>query len=204
MNHQDVAGVPADAVYAIGAITLGAGRLENIVRVIAADLYEYPGKSRTSDLVKHIRRCGAQPNLPAHATATGPDIVKWADEVRDALKQRDEVLHSVGVKIFDGSVWEPHLVHMRTQEPTPADAVTLLHLSQKLLALSARGSGLLKGLRHSPRLGVFIPNTVVDDKWQPICDTDIGGADLARPTEAELDDWWKTYGPFPKLGKTAS
>jgi hypothetical protein len=196
VQHQAVAGVPADAVHALGAVALGAGRLEHLVRLVAADLYAHPGKKRTSDLIKHIRRCGLEPSLPPHTTTTGSDLVEWVDAIREALEERDEVIHSVSAHTFGSG---PHLIHLRTQRRRPADAVAFGQLSSRLFKLSATGWQLVKGLRQSPRPGVFIANAVVDEQWIPICDTDIGGIGMARPTDDELDLWWNTLGPFPRL-----
>jgi hypothetical protein len=79
------------------------------------------------------------------------------------------------------------------------EAESLMEVARRIATVDRAGGQLLMSLRHSPRQGVFLPNTVVNGQWTPLCSTDVGGADMARPTDQELDRWWNEFGPFPAL-----
>lgn len=196
MNSEAFLGVPADAVHALGCLTVAGGRLEWAVRTLAADLEILPEKRQASDLLKEIQHAASR-GLPRHAVVSTDEVVGWAQHVSNVLNDRHRPAHSTAAMHFGQG---PILIHLRSRHESRIDAEKLMAGATRLVSAAQEGVRMIQGVRHSPRLGVFLPNVVLDDEWVPLCSMDIGGADLARPTEAELDDWWDTFGPFPRLG----
>jgi hypothetical protein len=161
---------------------------------MAADLYIAPRKQQAGELLKRIRSA-ARAGLPSHARVEVEDLVAWTREASDALYERHVPAHSLPAKLGTTDV----LIHLRSGDIRPMDAIGLMDIAGSLAATYRRGMDLDSGLRHSPRAGVFLPNVVVDDQWIPTCSTDVGGADMPRTTPEELDAWWKELGPFPRL-----
>lgn len=188
-------GVPDDALRAIGCVIVAGARLEWVIRIIAADLYVVPGNSQASVLLKEVRRTASE-GLPPHARTTTTEVLEWTRRAMSALNERHEPSHSsAAVRMADG----PVLIHLRSGNVTPVDAKKLMASARRISAVEAQGVVLFQSLRHSPRLGVFLPNVVLDGDWSPLCSTDVGGPNLIRPTAAELDQWWRQLGPFPSL-----
>jgi hypothetical protein len=78
-------------------------------------------------------------------------------------------------------------------------AAGLMESAERISKVYVEGNALDMALRHNPRPGVFLPNAVADGQWIPTCSVEQGGVDMARPTDAELDEWWRSYGPFPSI-----
>lgn len=195
MNDEAFLGVPADALHALGCLTVAGGRLEWAIRTLAADLEILPGKRQASDLLKKIRHAASR-GLPQQAVVSTDELVKWAEGAANVLNARHRPAHSTASMHFGKG---PVLIHLRSRQESHIDAEKLMADATRLASVAQEGIRIIEGVRHSPRLGVFLPNVVLDDEWVPLCSTDIGGANLARPTEAELDEWWRTLGPFPRL-----
>jgi hypothetical protein len=188
-------GVPEAELRAIGCLTVAAARLEWTIRTIAADLQISPGRQQAGDLLKEIRRVTAR-GLPRHARVEEPAVLlEWTHDARDALNQRHVPSHSAAV--YQGSA--PVLLHLRSGAIAPMAAAALMESADKIVSVYVRGNDLDLALRHNPRPGVFLPNAVLDGAWIPTCSTAHGGIDMARPTQEELDEWWRTYGPFPSI-----
>lgn len=169
--------------------------MEWTVRTVAADLGVPPKKQQAGDLLKEIRRATAQ-GLPAHARIDDPQtLIDWTHAARDALNARHLPAHSAAVRQVSG----PVLLHLRSGQVVPMEANVLMQSAQEIAKVSAEGNSLDFALRHEPRPGVYLPNTVLDGAWVPTCSTGHGGVDMPSPTQAELDEWWRTYGPFPHL-----
>lgn len=196
MNSEAFLGVSADALHALGCLTVAGGRLEWSVRTLAADLEILPGNKQASDLLKEIRQAASR-GLPRQATVSAEELVEWARRAGSVLRDRHRPAHSSAAMRFGEG---PVLIHLRSRQVSLIDADELMADARRVVSVAEEGARMIESVRHSPRLGVFLPNVVLDDEWVPLCSTDIGGADLARPTEAELDDWWHTFGPFPRLG----
>lgn len=188
-------GVPGEALRAIGCLSVAAARLEWTIRSIAVDLLIPANDRQSSDLLKRIRR-GAADGLPRHARLTSHAVlVDWTRKAGDALYERHVPSHSAAA--YQGNL--PVLVHLRSGKVAPMDTSALMASANRIVKIDNEGSALNFALRNNPRPGVYLPNAVSDEKWIPTCSTDQGGADMARPTDAELDEWWQTYGPMPRI-----
>lgn len=187
-------GVPESELRAIGCVTVAAARLEWTIRTVSADLYRNPAKRQANEVLREIRRAVAD-GLPAHARIEAAEIADWSMRAGEALQERHVASHSAAVR--RGA--DPVMMHLRSGNIQPMEADGLMEVAKRIADVDREGGRLMLALRQSPRPGVFLPNVVVDEKWIPLCSTDEGGADLARPTDQELDQWWNERGPFPRL-----
>ncbi len=191
-------GVSPEALHSIGCMAIAAGRLERTIHSVAVDLSIAPTKKkRSSDLLKEIAVAVRDEELPAHNRLERPrDLAEWAHEAGELLKERNQVVHSVAAhQVGTGQV----LIPLRAGAPSPLDPESVWDLAVRMARGERQGARLNSALRHNPRLGVYLPNAVWEGEWVPTCWTDERGADILRPTDDELDEWWRTYGPFPRL-----
>ena len=191
-------GVPDPVLRALGCLTVAAGRLESTIRTMLADLQVNPGSMQTAQALREIRRAVGS-GLPAHARVAPQEVIDWTHEAGAGLEERNVPVHSAAASRRDDGAWRPVGIHLRSGDEWALDDDQLMAAATRLAGLAHAGNELDMALRHTPRKGVFLPNTVVDGAWVPTCSTDVGGADLERPTEQELDEWWRTMGPFPEI-----
>ena len=203
MDVDGFSGVPALTLQAIGSVTVASGALEHAIRLIAVDMYIDPGKSMASNLLDQIRKRARMEQLPGHARTSAASVVDWADRADELLIRRNTTIHSTSVLVLDAGETVPVMVHLRSGKQTRADQAQLSALAARIQRAANDGVYIDHDLRHSPRLGVYLPNAVVDGQWTPMCNTDVGGGDMPRPTESEMDEWWRTLGPFPSFGAAA-
>jgi hypothetical protein len=193
-------GVDPETLHALGCVVVAAGRLEDQVRDLLRNLYADPGKNQPTEILRLIRRQVRAGGVPPHARLESPDsLIEWTYAARDALSDRHELAHSAAA--MQGST--PVRVHLRSREISALDATAVMDVAKSTAKLTNRGGDLKHSLMRQPRPGVFLPNTVLDGQWIPVCDVAIGGIDMERPTPEELDGWWRQFGPIPWLGERA-
>lgn len=198
MTEDAFLGVPADVLHGLGMVSVAAGRLEGAARAMLVDLYVDPGKLQVKDSLKEIRRA-VRRGLPAHATADAAAIIGWSEDVGRLIEDRHPFFHSSAGSVFESDAWVPMATHLRSGRRIALRADELRDLAQRLADLWKRGNDLGLALRHQPRAGVFLPNSMIDDSWTPTCvmiDADIWPE---RPSPEELDVWWRDLGPIPDL-----
>lgn len=198
-------GVAPEALYAIGCITTAAGELEWLARDMLRNLYADPGKGLLGTILKRIRsQVREEDAMPGHARVGPEEIVTWTHEVQDVLGERHEITHSVPLKRAQQSsngdlTWEAVRKHLRTGTLAALNADDLMATALGIANGGTTGGELCRALMNNPRRGVYLPNTVLDGEWIPTCTVD-ETFEPVRPTEAEMDAWWRELGPIPFLG----
>lgn len=197
-------GVAPEALYAIGCITVAAGELEWVAREMLRNLYADPGKDLLKPVLKRIRQQVGQGAVPSHAQVAPVEIARWTHDVRDVVGERHEVAHSMPLKRAQESsvgkvTWEAMNMHLRTKALAVLNADRLMDTALQIASVGTTGGRLCRALMHNPRRGVYLPNTALNGEWIPTCTVD-AAFEPARPTEAEMDAWWRELGPVPQLG----
>lgn len=191
-------GLPHDVVLTIGKVTVAAARLELVAHDMLLDLGVVPGKRQLEAVLKEIRRA-ARAELPQHVRIDAGLIQRWTLEASRAVRKRHPLIHSAALGQIDGAGESiPVQVHIRTREARRPDIDEIAKTARDISRLATEGGRLHIGLLRSPRRGVFLRNVVHEGQPWVICTYD-AEFEPERPTEAELDDWWRTLGPWGRV-----
>jgi hypothetical protein len=186
-------GVPVDVLAAIGKLVVAAGRVESAVHDVAHALDIDPSKRQLANLAKEIRE-RLQSDLPAHARVSANAIRDWLQDVREAFETRNRVLHGVlGLKRA-GDEWMLDRRHLKTGTRTSVEAGELDAAAHRLATLAHAGTRLEAGLLIEPRAGVYLRKPRPHQATWVLVHFDEASREFPpRPTEAELDEWWRRY-----------
>ena len=170
------------------------------------DLGGVPDTHQADKRLKWIRRAareGFHPMIRDRVRCQPSELIEWTSRVGAALRKRNLAFHSVAMRQAHGSAWSPVSQHLRSRAITPLDAQLVDDLRGELNDLSEEGERLHHSLLRCPRPEIRLRNVgIAGQPWVIILHGD--NPKISRPTEAEMDHWWKELGPWWSIDPTGA